>query len=97
MEALHLCISPKETGENIRKLIRESGYSVRDIQDFLGFSSPRAIYKWMEGKSVPSIDSLLILSRVLGTSMEDILVIKEGSELMQSKRQDGKPIMNVNG
>ena len=85
MEALHLCISQKETGENIRKLIRESEYSVRDIQDLLGFSSPRAIYKWMEGKAVPSIDSLLILSHVLGTSMEDILVVKEDSGLVQSK------------
>ena len=96
MEALHLCISPQETGENIRRLIQESGYSVRDIQEFLGFSSPRAIYKWMEGKSVPSIDSLLILSRVLGISMEDILVVKEDSGLVQSKGQDGKPIMNAN-
>ena len=35
----------------------------------------QAIYKWLSGKSLPSIDNFVILSRLLHTTIEDILVI----------------------
>ena len=54
---------------------RESGYTVRDIQNAMGFENPQAVYKWISGKCLPSLDNFLILSRLLNTSIEDILVI----------------------
>ena len=75
MEPMYLSIRIKETGQKIKKLLLENGYTVRDIQDACGFENPQAIYKWISGKSLPSLDNFVILSKILHTSIEDILVI----------------------
>ena len=53
----------------------QSAASNREIQGAFGFESPQAIYKWIAGKSLPSLDNFIILSRLLHTSIENILVI----------------------
>lgn len=63
------------TGKRIKELLRDNGYSVKDIQEVMGFENPQAVYKWLSGKSLPSLDNLLILSKLLHTSIEDILVV----------------------
>ena len=75
MEPMYVSIHQVETGNRIRELLEKSGYSVRDIQIAMGFETPQSIYKWLSGKSLPSLDNLLILSRILHISMEEILVI----------------------
>lgn len=75
MEPMYLSIQPEETGERIRKLLLEQGYTIREIQGAFGFENPQAIYKWLSGKSLPSIDNFIILNRLLHTTIEDILVI----------------------
>lgn len=75
METIYMTIKQKETGERIKQLLGEKGYTVRDIQGACGFENPQAVYKWITGKSLPSIDNLIILARVFNTSIEDILVI----------------------
>ena len=65
MEPMYLSIQPKKTGERIRKLLLEKGYTIREIQGAFGFENPQAIYKWLSGKSLPSIDNFIILSRLL--------------------------------
>ena len=67
-------IDPVATGENIQRLRRERGLSVRDLQGFFGFEEPQAIYKWQRGKSLPSVDNLYALSALLDVSMDDIIV-----------------------
>ena len=74
MEPMYLSIQQKETGKQIRKLLMENGYTVKDVQRAMGFENPQAIYKWISGRSLPSLDNFVILSRLLHTSMEDILV-----------------------
>lgn len=75
MQPVYLSIQQKATGERIRELLKKNGYTVKDIQKFMGFENPQAIYKWILGRSLPSIDNFLILSKVLHTSIEDILVV----------------------
>lgn len=75
MEPVYVSIEPEATGERIKTLLDLHGYKVKDIQHAMGFENPQAIYKWISGKSLPSLDNLLILSRILHTRMEDILVI----------------------
>ena len=75
MEPVYLSIRQQETGSRIRELLDVNGYTVKDIQGAMGFENPQAVYKWISGKSIPSIDNLLILSKILHTSIEDILVI----------------------
>ena len=69
MEPIYLSIQQKETGSRIKSLLRESGYTVRDIQNAMGFENPQAVYKWISGKCLPSLDNFLILSRLLNTTV----------------------------
>lgn len=78
MEPMCLSIKPEETGKRIASLIKSRGYTVKDIQQICGFENPQAVYKWLSGRSLPSIDNLLILSRVLHMNMEEILVVDGG-------------------
>lgn len=67
-------IDLKATGENIARLRKERGITVRQIQEFFGFCQPQAIYKWQRGDSLPSVDNLYALSRILNVPMQEILV-----------------------
>ena len=67
-------IDPIATGKNIIRLRVERGMSVRDLQAYFGFEEPQAIYKWQQGKSLPSVDNLYALGALFKVPMEDILV-----------------------
>ena len=67
-------IDMKATGANLERLRRSRGLSVRDVQQYFGFEQPQAIYKWQYGQSLPSVEHLYALSRLLDTPMESILV-----------------------
>lgn len=75
MEPMYLQVLQKETGRQIKKLLVENGYTVKYVQNAMGFENPQAVYKWISGRSLPSLDNFVILSRLLHTSIEDILVI----------------------
>lgn len=94
MEPIYLSIQQKETGSRIKSLLRESGYTVRDIQNAMGFENPQAVYKWISGKCLPSLDNFLILSRLLNTSIEDILVIDGDIPRFQSKYREIRERLN---
>ena len=64
------------TGENIARLRREAGLSVKDLQDLFGFTTPQAIYKWQHGTALPTVDNLVVLASVFGVTIDDILVYK---------------------
>ena len=62
------------TGQNIGRLRKQAGLSVRDLQDIFGFATPQAIYKWQQGVALPTIDNLVVLAAVLQVRVDDILV-----------------------
>ena len=62
------------TGNNIRRLRLERGFSVRDLQRFFGFEQPQAIYKWQKGACLPTVDNLYALGSLFGVPMDQILV-----------------------
>ena len=94
MEPMYLSIQPKKTGERIRKLLLEQGYTIREIQGAFGFENPQAIYKWLSGKSLPSIDNFIILSKLLHTTIEDILVIDGDIPRFRSKYREIRERLN---
>ena len=55
MKPIYLSIQQKETGENIRRLLKSNGYTVKDVQEVMGFENPQAVYKWLSGKSLPNL------------------------------------------
>ena len=69
-------IDPVATGKNIVQLRQARGMTVKDLQQWFGFEEPRAIYKWQQGQTLPSVDNLIALSALLEVPMEDILVCR---------------------
>ena len=64
------------TGQNIDRLRNAAGLSVKDMQMIFGFATPQAIYKWIHGTSMPTIDNLVILAAVLGVTLDEIVVVE---------------------
>ena len=62
------------TGTNIVRMRRETGMSVQDLQQVFGFSTPQAIYKWQRGDAMPTLDNLVVLAAVFGTTLDAIIV-----------------------
>ena len=72
------------TGQNIARLRKQAGLSVRDLQDVFGFATPQAIYKWQQGVALPTIDNLVVLAAVLQVRVDDILVTDTADQIQIS-------------
>ena len=68
-------INTVATGENINRMRMEAGFTVKDMQAVFGFATPQAIYKWIHGTAMLTIDNLVILAAVLGVTMDEIIVV----------------------
>jgi len=75
MEQDYPVINVPETAENLRHLLDEKHISVRQVAEYMGFEQPQAVYKWLSGKSLPTVDNLVALSWYLDISVESILVV----------------------
>ncbi len=73
-----------KTGQNIGRLRKQAGLSVRDLQDIFGFATPQAIYKWQQGAALPTIDNLVVLAAVLQVRVDDILVTDTAAQVQIS-------------
>lgn len=72
------------TGRNITVLRKRADLSVADLQDIFGFTTPQAIYKWQRGTTLPTIDNLVVLAKVFGVRMDDIIVVARENEICRS-------------
>ena len=63
-----------KTGEKILELRKQSGLSVKELQEIFGFATPQAIYKWQQGVTLPAIDNLVVLANLFNVNVDDILV-----------------------
>lgn len=50
------------------------GKAMFKYQEALGFEYPQAIYKWKRGECLPTLDNLLILSVMLETTIDKIII-----------------------
>ena len=64
----------KATGERINQLRKDNNLRVTDVAEYMGFESTQSVYKWQRGESLPTVDNLYALSRLLHTSVDDILI-----------------------
>lgn len=80
-------IDVRATGQNIERLIKERQISIRTLQTYFGFDTPRAIYKWLRGEHLPSVDHLFALGKLLRIPLQDILIEQTQDD------QDVPPIM----
>ncbi len=77
-------IDVPRTGAKIDLLRKKANLSVKDIQEVFGFETPQAVYKWIHGRNLPTVDNLIILAEIFGVTVDDILSIdyreiKEGT------------------
>ena len=72
-------INTAATGRNIDRLRVEAGLSVRDMQMVFGFATPQAIYKWIHGTSLPTIDNMVILAAMLDVTLDEIVVVEDAA------------------
>lgn len=82
-------IDVKRTGQRIKEICKYKNISVKDIQENLFIGSFQAIYAWFSGKSLPSLDNLYRLSRLLDVSMDSLIVGQE------EKKYNGTPVSNL--
>ena len=71
-------IDMEATGQNITKLRKDAGLTVRDLQGMFGFTTPQAIYKWQKGTAMPTLDNLVVLAVVFNVPIDDILIVDNG-------------------
>ena len=70
-------IDMKNTGKKLKWLKEAHKLTSREIADYLGFTSKRAIYRWFQGESLPTVDNLFALSKLFGVSMDEMIVEKK--------------------
>lgn len=64
------------TGAHLKELLEKRGVTVQDIQEAMGLASPQAVYRWLRGSNMPSVDNLYALSRFLDVPMNNVIVEK---------------------
>ena len=69
-------INVPETGKQIKSIMQSKGLSVKDIQRACEFTTPQAVYKWINGKNIPTVDNLVIVASLLGCRINDIVVVE---------------------
>lgn len=69
-------IDVPQTGAKINLLCKKANLSVKEIQEVFGFENPQAIYKWIHGRNLPTVDNLIILAEIFGVTVDDILSIR---------------------
>ena len=61
------------TGANIKAMMRSKGFKVADVQARCGFNTPQAVFKWMRGDTVPTIDNMIIIADMFGVTIDQIV------------------------
>ena len=63
------------SGQNINRMRINAGMTVRDMQNVFGVATPQAIYKWIHGTAMPTIDNMVILAAMFGVTLDDIIAV----------------------
>ena len=80
-------IDVKQTGKQMKETCRQKGITVKTIQKELYIGSFQSIYAWFSGKTLPSLDNMYRLSRLLEMPMEALIVdaVKDAWVLLEEQ------------
>ena len=70
-------VSLAKTGKNINRLMIEKNLTVKDVQDACGFEYPQAVYKWLRGECLPTVDNLVVLALLFNVKIDTLVVIEQ--------------------
>lgn len=77
--------------ENLKKRRKELGLTQYDVSRKLGISR-QAISKWENEDSYPDIDNLILLSKLYGVSVDDLL---KGNNIRKPKLKNKSPMLFI--
>jgi len=66
-------VNMEATGDRISELRRLHELTVEKLAEYVG-TSLQAVYKWQAGKTLPTLDNILILCDIFQVHVEDIVV-----------------------
>lgn len=62
------------TGKRIKEVRTQRGITVKELQNYLGFNEPVAIYKWQRGECLPTFDNMYAMACLFNVRIDDLLV-----------------------
>lgn len=63
-------------GNNLRRLRKKRGISVRQVREYLNLETEQAVYKYEQGKSMPPAEKLLALMKLFEASVADLTYVR---------------------
>ena len=69
-------VDMKKTGKRIKCLRTAAGLTVKDVQKACYLGSAYSIYKWQNGKAMPTLDNLIVLADLFKVSIDQIVIVK---------------------
>lgn len=70
-------IDTAATGANIKVKMNAAGKTVKDVQNACGFTSGNAVYKWINGICMPTLDNMVIIADICGVTLNDMVIIQK--------------------
>ena len=67
------------TGKNIKTLREEAGLSVKKLAHLVGFKAIQGIYRWQEGKTLPTMETLFLLSNIFHKKIDEIVLLQKNA------------------
>ncbi len=85
-------IDTEATSKNIKDIMKARNITPKEVQTVLELESVQSVYKWLnpKSKSIPSLDNLIRLAKILNCSIEDIIIIKEANDENENMKGKGK-------
>lgn len=65
------------TGTKIKTVMKQKGFSARELSVLMDFPYVQTIYNWFSGKNMPTLDNLIVLAQILGVKMDDLIVTQQ--------------------
>ncbi len=66
-------IDPIRTGEKIKSSILHLNIPIKELAKMMSVSQ-QAVYKWICGESLPSLENVVLLSSILNVPIDDLIV-----------------------
>lgn len=66
-------IDKKKLGSTLKRYMQDRGLTARDVQEYLGLACAQTVYRWTAGISIPTVDNLYALSRLMNISIDALV------------------------
>ncbi len=78
-------IDTKETAVRIFRALEAQGVAYEDVCTFLGIKSTKSVYRWLNGRRLPSTKNMADLAYLLGKDIEDLITYKYSDQMTREE------------